>query len=338
MTAVVANAGPPCGPISTWSRPAAALAFLMLIAWPAWEYAYEESFITTPALQIANIWRAAALPVGIALMALFALLRLLQARQHPRIVLGRDPVGRRGDRDILAAQRLAEAARQSQPDHLLCRRGRLLRVRGRADCVRVRACDLRLSGADHGHAADGAGRPHGRGHEPPDPAVGAAVRVPGASDRDDRHGARHGGVPGEPARPCPRRAALRAGRRDVSGLGHFGLQGRRHGCRGAGAVSGNEAARRQAGRSGRPPLRHRRADRNHPAEPRADHHRLGHRRLDRRAVHRRSAARPGARDHAVGAGVVALSRTRICSMSRAPAAAKSPAPSPSPCPPSRCRS
>ncbi len=45
---------------------AAALAFLVMIAWPAYEYAYEESYITTPALQIANSWRAAALPVGIA--------------------------------------------------------------------------------------------------------------------------------------------------------------------------------------------------------------------------------------------------------------------------------
>ena len=54
----------------------AALAFLMLIIHPAYDYAYEESFITTPALQISNTWRAAALPVGIGLMALFALLRL----------------------------------------------------------------------------------------------------------------------------------------------------------------------------------------------------------------------------------------------------------------------
>ena len=37
-----------------------------MIAWPAYEYAYEESYITTPALQILNSWRAAALPVGIA--------------------------------------------------------------------------------------------------------------------------------------------------------------------------------------------------------------------------------------------------------------------------------
>ena len=61
----------------------AALAFLLLIVWPAYEYAYEESFITTPALQIANIWRAAALPVGIGLMALFALLRLVRAGDRP---------------------------------------------------------------------------------------------------------------------------------------------------------------------------------------------------------------------------------------------------------------
>ena len=36
----------------------------LLIAWPAYEYASDESFITTPALQIPNTWRAAALPVG----------------------------------------------------------------------------------------------------------------------------------------------------------------------------------------------------------------------------------------------------------------------------------
>ena len=44
MTALVAMRGRRCAPISTWSRPAAALAFLLLIAWPAYEYAYEESY------------------------------------------------------------------------------------------------------------------------------------------------------------------------------------------------------------------------------------------------------------------------------------------------------
>jgi tripartite ATP-independent transporter DctM subunit len=76
MTAVVASARPAMRAYLDVVGTCAALAFLLLIAWPSWDYAYEESFITTPALQIANIWRAAALPVGIGLMALFALLRL----------------------------------------------------------------------------------------------------------------------------------------------------------------------------------------------------------------------------------------------------------------------
>jgi tripartite ATP-independent transporter DctM subunit len=79
MTAVVANAGPAMRAYLDLVATCAALAFLLLIAWPAYEYAYEESFITTPALQISNVWRAAALPAGIGLMALFALLRLARA-------------------------------------------------------------------------------------------------------------------------------------------------------------------------------------------------------------------------------------------------------------------
>jgi TRAP-type C4-dicarboxylate transport system permease small subunit len=79
MTAVVASAKPAMRAYLDLVATSAALAFLLLIAWPSYEYAYEESFITTPALEIANIWRAAALPVGIGLMALFALLRLVRA-------------------------------------------------------------------------------------------------------------------------------------------------------------------------------------------------------------------------------------------------------------------
>jgi tripartite ATP-independent transporter DctM subunit len=79
MTAVVSGAGPVLRAYLDLVATAAALAFLAMIAWPAYEYAYEESYITTPALQILNSWRAAALPVGIGLMALFALLRLARA-------------------------------------------------------------------------------------------------------------------------------------------------------------------------------------------------------------------------------------------------------------------
>lgn len=87
MTALVAAARPRTRAFMDVVATSAALAFLLLIAWPAYEYAYEESFITTPALQVANVWRAAALPVGIALMALFALLRLARSADL-RLVLG----------------------------------------------------------------------------------------------------------------------------------------------------------------------------------------------------------------------------------------------------------
>ena len=87
MTAIVANAGPMMRVYLDVVATCAALAFLLLLAWPSWQYAYEESFITTPALQIPNIWRAAALPVGTCLMALFALLRLARSGDV-RIVLG----------------------------------------------------------------------------------------------------------------------------------------------------------------------------------------------------------------------------------------------------------
>ncbi|MFG5775452.1 TRAP transporter large permease subunit [Comamonas sp. J-3] len=56
---------------------AASLAFLALVLWPAIEYAQEEVFITTPAMELSNAWRASALPVGMGLMAGIAVLRLL---------------------------------------------------------------------------------------------------------------------------------------------------------------------------------------------------------------------------------------------------------------------
>ncbi len=57
---------------------AASIAFLVLIVWPSIDYAHEESFIVTPALEISNAWRAAAIPAGIGIMLVMALLRLLR--------------------------------------------------------------------------------------------------------------------------------------------------------------------------------------------------------------------------------------------------------------------
>jgi tripartite ATP-independent transporter DctM subunit len=78
MTAVVARAGPTLRAYLDVVATCAALAFLLLVVSPSYQYAYEESFITTPALQISNSWRASALPVGICLMVLFAMLRLFR--------------------------------------------------------------------------------------------------------------------------------------------------------------------------------------------------------------------------------------------------------------------
>ena len=61
---------------------AVGIAFLALIFYPGFDYAMDEIAITTPALQIPNIWRAAALPVGIALMLVLAALRF--TRRHRR--------------------------------------------------------------------------------------------------------------------------------------------------------------------------------------------------------------------------------------------------------------
>ena len=65
---------------------AACLAFLGLIAWPAWEYASDQLIVSTPAMEISDAWRSAALPVGLALMALFGLLRLLQQAPLKQVV------------------------------------------------------------------------------------------------------------------------------------------------------------------------------------------------------------------------------------------------------------
>src|SRR5690349_11893621 len=76
MTAIVGMLKPRARAFLDVVAVAAALAFLFLVLHPAYEFAADEIYITTPALEISNAWRAAALPVGIGLMLLVALLRL----------------------------------------------------------------------------------------------------------------------------------------------------------------------------------------------------------------------------------------------------------------------
>ncbi|BEP49497.1 TRAP transporter large permease subunit [Variovorax paradoxus] len=57
---------------------AAAIAFLAFVVHPAYEFAQDEVFVTTPAMGIPNSWRASALPVGLGLMLLVGVIQILR--------------------------------------------------------------------------------------------------------------------------------------------------------------------------------------------------------------------------------------------------------------------
>ncbi|MBN3788006.1 TRAP transporter large permease subunit [Burkholderia sp. Ac-20353] len=78
MTALVGKASPSVRAFLDVVAIAAPIAFLVLVIGPAVEFAQDEGIITTPALDISNSWRAAALPVGSILMLTVACLRLIR--------------------------------------------------------------------------------------------------------------------------------------------------------------------------------------------------------------------------------------------------------------------
>ncbi|WGF89101.1 TRAP transporter large permease subunit [Marinivivus vitaminiproducens] len=87
MTALLSMARPGTRAFLEVVAVAAGVAFLLIILHPGYEYAYEETYITTPALGIMNMWRAAAIPVGTALMILVGLCQLARVGDL-RLVLG----------------------------------------------------------------------------------------------------------------------------------------------------------------------------------------------------------------------------------------------------------
>lgn len=76
MTGLVSHVGPGARAFLDTIAAVAPLALLALILHPAFDYASEEQIIVTPALEISNAWRAAAIPVGMTLMAVIAAIRL----------------------------------------------------------------------------------------------------------------------------------------------------------------------------------------------------------------------------------------------------------------------
>ena len=86
MTALVSKMAPARRAFFDLLATTAALSFLLIILPYAWEYAAEEIVMLTPALEISNAWRVAAMVVGFGAMAAFALLRLLQVGQPRQVV------------------------------------------------------------------------------------------------------------------------------------------------------------------------------------------------------------------------------------------------------------
>ncbi|MEO6018115.1 MAG: TRAP transporter large permease subunit [Polaromonas sp.] len=87
MTALVNNVRPSLRALLDTVAITASLAFLVLVLIPAGQYAYEESFIVTAALEVNNAWRASAIPVGMGLMIVVALLRLLRISSFSQIAI-----------------------------------------------------------------------------------------------------------------------------------------------------------------------------------------------------------------------------------------------------------
>ncbi|HXX84085.1 MAG TPA: TRAP transporter large permease subunit [Casimicrobiaceae bacterium] len=79
MTAFVVSARPSRRAFLDALGVVAPLVFLAAVLPFAFEYAVDERMITTPALEISNAYRAAALPVGFGLMAIMAVLRLARS-------------------------------------------------------------------------------------------------------------------------------------------------------------------------------------------------------------------------------------------------------------------
>jgi tripartite ATP-independent transporter DctM subunit len=86
MTAVVGMLSPPARQVLEVVAMVAALTFLLLILPSAYEFAADEVAVTTPAMQISDAWRAAALPVGFAIMMAIGLIRLAEVGDWRHVV------------------------------------------------------------------------------------------------------------------------------------------------------------------------------------------------------------------------------------------------------------
>ena len=86
MTAMVGMLSPPARLALDLVATVAALTFLLLILPSAYDFAMDEIPVTTPAMQVSDVWRAAALPVGFAIMIIIGIIKLVEAGNWRHIV------------------------------------------------------------------------------------------------------------------------------------------------------------------------------------------------------------------------------------------------------------
>lgn len=78
MTAIVGKMKPRGRAFLDLVAIAAGIAFLAFVVHPAYEFAQDEVYVRTPAMDIVNSWRAAALPIGLGLMLLVGLIQIVR--------------------------------------------------------------------------------------------------------------------------------------------------------------------------------------------------------------------------------------------------------------------
>jgi TRAP-type C4-dicarboxylate transport system permease small subunit len=93
MTAFVGVLSPPVRLVLDTVATVAALTFLLLILPSAYDFATDEIPVTTPAMQISDAWRAAALPFGFTIMIAVGLIRLLSVGNWLQVVADSDDDG-----------------------------------------------------------------------------------------------------------------------------------------------------------------------------------------------------------------------------------------------------
>lgn len=82
MTALVSRAQPALKNVLEMTGIAVPLIFMLLMIYPAVEYALDERVVITPALEISNAWRSSALPTGILIMIFFAACQIVRQRLY----------------------------------------------------------------------------------------------------------------------------------------------------------------------------------------------------------------------------------------------------------------